>query len=44
MIGGYNLLKDVFDPPYIGGIIGIIVGLIVFYALPKKVKIIEKKE
>jgi len=42
MIGGYNLLKDVFDPPYIGGIIGIIVGLIVFYALPKKVKIVEK--
>ena len=44
MIGGYELLKGVFEPPYIGGIIGTIIGLIVFFLLPKKVKIVEKKD
>ena len=44
MIGGYHLLKGVFEPPYIGGIIGIIVGLIVHFLLPRKVKIVEKKD
>ena len=44
MIGGYNLLKDVFDPPYIGGIIGVIVGIVIYTLIPKKVKIVEKKD
>ena len=42
MICVYISLKDYFEPSYISGIIGVIVGLIIFYLIPKKVKIISK--
>jgi len=44
MIGGFYLLKDYLEPPYIGGIIGSIIGLIIYMLIPKKVKIISKGE
>ena len=44
MIGGFYLLKDYVEPSYIAGIIGIMVGIIVYTLIPKKVKIVEKKD
>ena len=44
MMGGYYLLKDFFEPPYIAFIISTLVGIIVYILIPKKVKIISKGE
>ena len=42
MICVYISLKDYFEPSYISGIIGGILGLIIYYLIPKKIKIISK--
>jgi DNA-directed RNA polymerase subunit RPC12/RpoP len=42
MMGGYFLLKDFFEPSYIAFVISVVVGIIVYILIPKKVKVISK--
>ena len=41
--GAYHLLKNYIEPLYLAGIIGVVVGIIVYLHLPRKDKTVKKK-